>query len=271
MGGNGPATMRVMSDLLRTVHEIAKHAGQAIMEIYGSDDFNITHKEDDSPLTRADLAAHDTICQELAQLDEAYPVISEEDQQPPADIGARYWLVDPLDGTKEFIKRNGEFTVNIGLINDGYPVLGVVYAPDLDITYLGQHGQGAQKITGGRRQDIKSEFHGSVPKVVASRSHRDAHIEQFLTAIGEHEETSMGSSLKLCLIAEGAAMLYPRLAPTHAWDTAAADAVVRAAGGTVQDIHGADLIYRPADTKNPFFVAATANAQPWQAALSHLT
>ena len=166
-----------------------------------------------------------------------------------------------MDGTKEFIKKNGEFTVNIALIENHEPVLGVVDAPAKDLLYFGQKGEGAYKIDeNGNKTEIKSHFPGKIPIIIASRSHRDNRIDQLLAAIGTHEEINMGSSLKLCLIAEGKAQIYPRLAPTYLWDTAAADAVVRAAGGKITDTGGRDLTYNPAKTmKNPFFVAFAGN------------
>jgi 3'(2'), 5'-bisphosphate nucleotidase len=217
--------------------EIAHQAGAAIMEIY-SRDFAIYEKSDESPLTEADLAAHNIIVAGLEKIS-SLPILSEEsadiDWQTRSSWGD-YWLVDPLDGTKEFIKKNGEFTVNIALISQGVPIMGVVYAPVLKQTYVGATGHGAYKITEGVKHDIAPKAHqqGDVWKVVGSRSHQSPEIQALLETLGgESELIAMGSSLKLCLVAEGAAHLYPRLGLTSEWDTGAAQAVVEAAGGKV--------------------------------------
>jgi 3'(2'), 5'-bisphosphate nucleotidase len=223
--------------LIQNVTEIAHQAGDAIMQIYQRD-FAIYEKSDESPLTEADLAAHNHIVAGLEKISEL-PILSEES----ADISwserktwSKYWLVDPLDGTKEFIKKNGEFTVNIALIEDGAPVFGVVYAPVLGWTYVGVVGQGAYKIEGDKRTPITPEkkLSDGSWKIVGSRSHQSPEIQVLLDSLdGETELIAMGSSLKLCLVAEGAAHLYPRLGPTSEWDTGAAHAVVSAAGGKV--------------------------------------
>lgn len=253
-----------MQDLLEDVIEIAYAAGNEVMRVYNSDDFGTELKSDNSPLTKADMASHHTILGDLKKLNLGYPIISEEDLGDIPLEATTFWLVDPLDGTKEFVKRNGEFTVNIGLIKDDRPVLGVVYAPALEVLYAGEESSGAFKIKNGERVEIKAVFAGDVPKIVASRSHRDENMKHFLDKLGDHQETGMGSSLKLCLVAEGAAMIYPRLAPTHSWDTAAADAVVRAAGGQVQDTSGKDLVYTTDELLNPYFVVSTANSVDWR-------
>jgi 3'(2'), 5'-bisphosphate nucleotidase len=223
--------------LTQNVIDIAHQAGDKIMDIYQKD-FAIYEKSDESPLTEADLAAHNCIVAGLEAVSEL-PILSEES----ADISWQerstwdtYWLVDPLDGTKEFIKKNGEFTVNIALIKDGVPVFGVVYAPVLEQTYVGTLGQGAFKITGDKKSAIspKAWTKGQTWKIVGSRSHQSPEIQALLDSLeGETELVAMGSSLKLCLVAEGAAHLYPRLGPTSEWDTGAAQAVVEAAGGKV--------------------------------------
>lgn len=247
-------------ETLQHIIAIARAAGDAIMGVYNSSDAGITQKADDSPLTLADLAAHKVIVTGLAELATRYPVLSEE----AANIAyeerrnwSRYWLVDPLDGTKEFIKRNGEFTVNIALIENGAPILGVVYAPVLDVCYYGARGQGAWVQRGASAaQAIKARTAtaGECLKVVASRSHSDERTQALLEKLGAHECISMGSSLKLCLVAEGAAHFYPRLGPTMEWDTAAAHAVVNAAGGSVCDLSGAELRYNKANLLNPEFL-----------------
>lgn len=237
---------------IEKIISIARKAGDAIMAVYDSDDFDAQAKDDDSPLTKADTAAHEIIEKELQEVSD-YLVLSEEGLK---DVnGAQvFWLVDPLDGTKEFIKKNGEFTVNIALIENEAPTLGVVHVPARGVTYAGSNSDGAVKIEAGKKAKITAEYKKPKPTVVVSRSHRDENIEKFLEELGDHEEISMGSSLKLCLVAEGEASHYPRLAPTYTWDTAAADAVVRIAGGTVKDTEGNTLSYPPVAQKNPFFI-----------------
>ncbi|MBU3002042.1 3'(2'),5'-bisphosphate nucleotidase CysQ [Paraglaciecola arctica] len=230
-------------ELIQSVIDISHQAGDKIMAIY-QQDFGIYEKSDASPLTDADLAAHNCIVEGLTEVSDL-PILSEES----ADISWQernswdtYWLVDPLDGTKEFIKKNGEFTVNIALIKDGVPVFGVVYAPVLKQTYVGILGKGAFKITAGVRADIspKAWTKGETWKIVGSRSHQSPEIQALLDSLeGDTELVAMGSSLKLCLVAEGAAHLYPRLGPTCEWDTGAAQAVVEAAGATVTIIEDA--------------------------------
>ncbi|MAG00792.1 MAG: 3'(2'),5'-bisphosphate nucleotidase [Acidiferrobacteraceae bacterium] len=249
---------------MQSVVELARKAGLKILEVYGRDDFGVRLKSDDSPLTEADLAAHHEIVEGLTQLDSSIPVLSEEAtgiRWQERRQWARYWLVDPLDGTREFIKRNGEFTVNIALVEDHQPVLGVVYAPVLDVTYYGDDG-GAFKLEGSAIEDavavkVKPHQPGEIWKVVGSRSHAGDSLVSFLGALGEHQMVSMGSSLKLCLVAEGAAHIYPRLGPTSEWDTAAAHAVVTAAGGEVVIANsGEPLQYNTKESLlNPFFIA----------------
>ena len=234
------------------------------MEVYRSGDAGETSKADNSPLTMADLAAHRTIVDALTRLTPEIPILSEEAAEipyPERSQWTRFWLVDPLDGTREFIKRNGEFTVNIALIENGEPVLGVVYAPVPDVCYYGARGAGAFMQRGnGAAQPIAVKPHtaGEPIKVVASRSHSDARTEALLKQLGDHQCVSMGSSLKLCLVAEGAAHFYPRLGPTMEWDTAAAHAVVTAAGGAVCDMNGEELRYNKADLHNPEFLVMSA-------------
>lgn len=235
--------------LIQSIIDISHLAGDKIMDIYQKD-FAIYEKSDESPLTEADLAAHNCIVEGLSKVSDL-PVLSEES----ADISWQernswdtYWLVDPLDGTKEFIKKNGEFTVNIALIKDGVPIFGVVYAPVLEQTYVGILGQGAFKITAGVRADIspKAWAKGATWKIVGSRSHQSPEIQALLDSLeGDTELVAMGSSLKLCLVAEGAAHLYPRLGPTSEWDTGAAQAVVEAAGGKVTIIEDATDALKP--------------------------
>jgi len=258
------ASQRV--SLLPQVVALAHRAGEAIMAVYRSGDAGTTSKADESPLTLADLASHRTIVAGLKQLTPDLPVLSEEAADIPYAGRKRwtcYWLVDPLDGTKEFIKRNGEFTVNIALIENGIPVMGVVYAPVLETCYHAARGTGAFVQRGNsaaRKIRVTPHVPGKTIKVVASRSHSDARTAALLEQIGDHETISMGSSLKFCLVAEGEAHFYPRLGPTMEWDTAAAHAVVNEAGGIVCDAAGQALRYNKEDLHNPeFFVLPAAD------------
>ncbi|MCL7939255.1 3'(2'),5'-bisphosphate nucleotidase CysQ [Halomonas sp. ATCH28] len=252
------------AQLLNDVERIAHEAGEAIMAVYARD-FSVEEKEDKSPLTEADKAAHEIIVAELNALPGGIPVLSEEHTEAftGADAEGRYWLVDPLDGTKEFIKRNGEFTVNIALIEHGKPVLGVVVAPALGVSYLAAEGVGAFKAEwgegkGGERRPIQvagTPADGATWRVVGSRSHPSPDLAEWLAQLGEHDMVPMGSSLKLCLIAEGEADVYPRLGPTCLWDTGAAQAVVEQAGGRVETLAGQPLRYTtPQEHLNPYFV-----------------
>lgn len=246
--------------LLNEVVTIAVNAGQAIMVVYADKSIEVTSKSDASPLTQADLASDRVISAGLTALDLGWPLLSEESAQIPYEARKnwdRFWLIDPLDGTKEFIKRNGEFTVNIALIENGQPILGVVYAPVLDVCYFAARGVGAFVRRGSDEQQpiaVKSAMLGESLKVVASRSHADERTSALLEKLGLYECISMGSSLKLCLVAEGAAHIYPRLGPTMEWDTAAAHAVVKYSGGKVCDWGGNELIYNKPDLHNPEFL-----------------
>jgi 3'(2'), 5'-bisphosphate nucleotidase len=256
--------------LIQNVTDIAHQAGDAIMQIYQRD-FAVYEKSDESPLTEADLAAHNHIVAGLDDISDL-PILSEESADIPwseRQTWNKYWLVDPLDGTKEFIKKNGEFTVNIALIENGIPVFGVVYAPVLKRTYVGIVGQGAYKIEDNKQTAITPEKKrsGDSWKIVGSRSHQSPEIQALLDSLeGETELIAMGSSLKLCLVAEGAAHLYPRLGPTSEWDTGAAHAVVSAAGGKVTVITNAkDVLDKNAEplrynqkesVLNPYFLVS---------------
>ncbi|RUR27859.1 3'(2'),5'-bisphosphate nucleotidase [Vreelandella andesensis] len=246
--------------LLDSVERIAREAGDAIMAVYARE-FSVEEKEDKSPLTEADKAAHDIIMRGLQGLSLQLPILSEEDIDgfAGADSDGRYWLVDPLDGTKEFIKRNGEFTVNIALIEHGKPILGVVTAPALETAYVAAEGLGAFKVEAdGQRHVIHVAGQpdaNAAWRVVGSRSHPSPDLAAWLETLGEHEMLPMGSSLKLCLIAEGKADVYPRLGPTCLWDTGAAHAVVLQAGGRVETLVGQPLNYaNPSEKLNPYFV-----------------
>ena len=229
------------------------------MEIYDGD-HGVEYKDDKSPLTAADKAAHDVIVAGLRELTPDIPVLSEEGKDIPygqRKSWQRFWLVDPLDGTKEFIKRNGEFTVNIALIEVQQPVFGVVYVPVQDALYWGGKGQGAFKQEGkGEPVAIRVRQPDSAKglTVVMSRSHPSPELEDYLKTIKVADALSVGSSLKLCAVAEGRADLYPRLGPTMEWDTAAGQAVVEGAGGTVMTPDSLSLVYNKANLLNPYFI-----------------
>lgn len=252
--------------MLDEVVEIVLRAGEEVMKVYragsGDDDIESQKKADDrgSPVTKADIASHKLIVPALKKF--GHPVVSEEGDAPSGRYDA-FWLVDPLDGTKEFIKRHGEFTVNIALIRSGEPVLGVVYAPAVNALYWGAKGQGAFKSSGssGRKKKIGvNKSAAKAPVVVASKSHFDDKTKKFLEELGPHKLKHIGSSLKICLVAEGAADLYPRLAPTYAWDIAAGDGVLRAAGGAIHKVDGALMEYRSDALLNDSFIAKPRGA-----------
>ncbi|MEN9222888.1 MAG: 3'(2'),5'-bisphosphate nucleotidase CysQ, partial [Thermostichus sp. BF3_bins_97] len=258
-----------LADLLSRVARLSEAAGQAILQIYRQEQVHVSAKADHSPLTEADLASHHLIVGGLQALTPGIPVLSEESGQipyPERQDWQRFWLVDPLDGTKEFIQRNGQFTVNIALIEAGIPILGVVHAPVLNLTYTAAQKLGAYR---GDEPIHTRPYPQERLQVVASRSHANPETEQFLERLqqrfGPLEVSSVGSSLKFCRVAEGSAHLYPRFGPTMEWDTAAAQCVVEQAGGTVTNLHGDPLRYNKPDLHNPpFMVAAEAVAQLWQ-------
>ena len=246
----------------------AKAAGDAIMQVYESEDFGVETKADNSPLTKADLASNKVILERLSKLTPDIPVLSEESKHLPyaeRKDWTQFWLVDPLDGTKEFIKRNGEFTVNIALVENGVPVFGVVYAPALKLTYWAAAGLGAFRgndVANSVRIEAK-DYDGGPLNLVASRSHAGAATE---TLVKELEQTtkvnlvSSGSSLKLCLVADGQAHLYPRFGPTMEWDTAAAQCVAEQAGASVREPGGGPLRYNKEDLLNPHFIVTKSDA-----------
>jgi 3'(2'), 5'-bisphosphate nucleotidase len=258
-----------LSSLLEPVKKISQVAGDKIMAIYGSK-FEVDIKADKSPLTQADLAAHRCIVEGLSQL-QSFPIISEESADIPFSERSSwetYWLVDPLDGTKEFIKRNGDFTVNIALIHQHSPILGVVYVPVSQQTYFAAEGVGAFKQTdSAAAQPIKVRSKkGDKLLVAGSRSHVTPELESYLSRLPEHELTSIGSSLKLCLVAEGTADLYPRIGLTSEWDTGAAQCVVEQAGGKVTDLKGERLSYNKKESfLNPYFLVFGDASIDWTA------
>lgn len=254
------------------------------MAVYNrSGDISVQTKSDDSPLTEADTKANAVIVRELQKLTPTIPIMSEETAITPFETRSQwseYWLVDPLDGTKEFLNRNDEFTVNIALISKGEPVMGVVHAPALGTTWTGISGTGAWKqVQGQERQAIAisamSPDSQQKIRVVASRRHGGEALEGMLTRLGqlfqEVELVSMGSSLKICVLAEGGADLYPRLAPTSEWDTGAAQAVLVAAGGVVTRTNLEPLRYNTkAEVLNPFFLAIGDPHYDWKETLGEL-
>jgi len=256
-------------ELLESVADLARDAGRRILEIYESD-FAVQHKEDRSPLTAADMAAHNAIVAGLQVLTPELPVLSEESKDVPYAERRQwntYWLVDPLDGTREFIKRNGEFTVNIALIHGTESVLGVVHVPVSGLIYKACRGGGAFKQPrDGEAHPIHVRERAGDPLVVAgSRSHRGDSLQHFLGNIGDYEMISMGSALKLCLVAEGRADIYPRLGPTSEWDTAAAQCVVEEAGGRVTDTDMNILRYNTKDSLlNPEFLVFGDLQRDWK-------
>ena len=258
------------STLLKGVLDAVAAASTAILEVYATG-HGVEYKADESPITRADRAAHDILAARLSLLTPSIPVLSEE-AEAAHDFAVRrawpeLWLVDPLDGTREFISRNGEFTVNVALIRGHEPVLGVVAAPALGLTYYAARGHGAfraQTESGAEPIHVRPAADPLV--VVGSRSHRGDSLDGLLTRLGPHEMRPMGSALKFCLVAEGSADFYPRLGPTSEWDTAAAQAVLEVAGGAVTTLDGTPLRYNQRDTLlNPHFIAYGDRDRRWAA------
>lgn len=262
-----------LGELVEPAVALAKTAGDAIMEVYATD-FDVQAKDDNSPLTQADMASHRVIDAGLRELTPDMPIISEESGLPSFEERSQwptYWLVDPLDGTKEFVNRNGEFTVNIALIDGKRPVLGVVHVPVTGKTYTGCEGIGAavRESGGGSRSIVVAAESAQPVRVVGSRSHRGESLDAYLQRLGEVEMLPMGSSLKFCVVAEGAADIYPRLGPTSEWDTAAAQAVVEQAGGAVLELDGQPLAYNAKeDILNPHFLVRGPTDRDWLAILA---
>lgn len=257
--------LTIEASLVDTVRDIAERAGAAILEIYNSD-FAVEKKQDASPVTEADQRAETLILMALHQeLSTHFPIVAEEAVaagQIPEVGGSPFWLVDPLDGTKEFINRRGEFTVNIALIEDGRPIMGVVHVPAKGTSYWGSPLGAFMKDESGKVVPIKCRPMPDKGVIaVASRSHSNPETEEFLAKFDIGEAISSGSSIKFCLVAAGLADLYPRMGRTMEWDTAAGHAVVRFAGGTVTRVDGEELLYGKEGFDNPHFVvrgAATA-------------
>lgn len=266
-----------MQTLLDDVKSIAKIAGKKILEIYDSNDFDVQIKGDDSPLTKADLAAHHIIVDFLEDKYPNIPCLSEE-STGITFAQRKQWnecfIIDPLDGTKEFIARNGEFTVNIALQKNGKPLLGVIYVPVIDVLYFAAEGIGAYKqeqnlpakpitVRSLEKKDGKNHF-----TVVASRRHGLAQVETLCQNFSSYDLTSRGSSLKMCMVAEGSADIYPRLALTSEWDTAAAQAIVEQAGGKIVQLDFSDMTYNQKENiLNPFFLVLGDPEFDWQGEL----
>ncbi len=247
---------------------IARDAGDAILTIY-HEGFNVEEKEDKSPLTDADLASHNLILQRLTELTPDIPILSEESAKLPFEERASwqtYWLVDPLDGTREFVKRNGEFTVNIALIHQHKSIIGVINVPVLDVDYYAWENGGCYKAEqkGEAKKISVKKLDGSPLSIAGSRSHGSEMMQQYMEKLGNVEILSMGSSLKFCLVAEGRADLYPRLGLTSEWDTAAAHCIVEQAGGYITKTDMTPLEYNTKDSLlNPFFFVFGDNSRDW--------
>lgn len=247
------------SSILPDIIRVADEASEKVLRIYQSD-FKVSYKEDESPITAADVASHEIIVKGLHNISRDIPILSEEGAQAPWEERRhwrRFWLVDPIDGTKEFTQRTGEFTVNIALIEGGEPVMGVVTAPALKEAFWGIKGEGAHKRDrNGRIHRIRVSEPQDSKRVVASKNHLNDETRAFIETLGAHQTVQAGSSLKFCRIAEGHADIYPRMGPTSEWDTAAAHAVLLAAGGNVHTVEGKPLQYGKEDVLNPYFIAA---------------
>jgi len=247
------------SSILPDVIKVADEASAKVLHIYQSD-FKVDFKSDHSPITAADTASHEIIVRGLRNISRDIPILSEEGKDIPWEERKhwrRFWLVDPIDGTKDFTQRTGEFTVNIAMIEDGEPVMGVVIAPALKEAFWGVVGEGAHlRDRTGKVRRIRVAEPKEVKRVVASKNHLNEDTKAFIDKLGDHELVQAGSSLKFCRIAEGHADIYPRLGPTCEWDTGAAQAVLMAAGGKVQTLEGKQLKYGKEDVLNPFFIAS---------------
>ena len=264
--------MSIVGVRIEPVVEIARAAGAAIMEVYERE-YEIIEKADGSPVTTADHRAHDIIVEQLQILTPEILIVSEESKDIDDERRfecSRVWLVDPLDGTKEFIRRNGEFSVNIGLAEEGRSILGVVFCPSSGACYFAAQGQGAWRQQGaGAPEPIQvSAYDPAHPRMVASRSHAGAAVTAFRSALAAKSGSdpaivSMGSALKVCVVAEGNADVYPRLAPTSEWDTCASHCVLTEAGGRLVDCDGAELSYNKKDILNPWFVAMADPDVDW--------
>lgn len=248
---------------------LARLAGRRILEVYAGE-YEVAIKEDETPVTTADMAAHDIIVKGLGELEPNFPVLSEESDFVPFETRhdwPLYWLVDPLDGTREFLRRNGEFSVNIALIAEGRPLLGVIFAPVLDVAYFATRGAGVFKQMGAG-ECVPIHVRNATDRLTVATSRCPTvgpNMQHFLDGIGEHDEISMGSALKSCLVAEGAADVYARLGPTGEWDTAAAQCIVEEAGGHITDTSLRGLRYNCRESLiNPPFMVFGDDRVNWQ-------
>ena len=250
------------NDLIDALIDLVKESGKSILEIYNSNDMGISYKDDKSPLTLADKASNKIICSKLKELTPDIPILSEEGKNIPYEERKKwttFWLIDPIDGTKEFINKNGEFSVNIALINHYQPILGIVYAPVLNTIWYGSASHGSFKIENDakpKKINVSKYNDNEIIKVVSSRSHsNNSKLEKFLIDYPKHELVFMGSSIKICLVADGTAHMYPRLGPTMEWDTGAAHAVVKFSGGKITDFEDDnELSYNKENLLNPSFL-----------------
>lgn len=245
------------SEFQLSLVRIAEEAGNAILEIYNSKDFDTRLKDDDSPVTAADLASNNVLIRRLDGLIEDVKVVSEEDKDSISIPKKHdtFWLIDPLDGTKEFINRNDQFTVNIALIHQQHSIFGVVTVPALNTAYWGGPNLGSWKKLENESTSIKVSEPATPVRVVASKSHLNDATKEFIGKLGDHQLVQAGSSLKFCRLAEGSADIYPRLAPTCEWDTAAAQAILEGAGGIVMQQDGQPVVYGKDEILNPYFIA----------------
>jgi len=239
-------------DYFMEIQACLQECSSKIIEIYNEFDQSIAYKADNSPLTKADIVSHELIEKCLSSIS-SYPIISEESDNFYTKE-SKYWLVDPLDGTKEFISKNGEFTINIALIENRYPTLGYVHSPIKKTLYVGGLNKGAFKVIDSNIEEVSVSPSQDPIRIVASRNHLNEETKKFISQFKSYTLLQAGSSIKLCMIAEGSADIYPRLAPTSEWDTAAAQAIVEGAGGNVRDLNNERLAYQKNDILNPYFI-----------------
>jgi len=251
---------------IQTINEIAIAAGDRILDIYNSNSFEVELKSDNSPLTKADRYSHEYIFQELSILDPTIPILSEENSETITYLERKhwkqFWLVDPLDGTKDFIKRNGQFTVNIALVENGKPILGVIYAPVLTALYYAEKDKGAYKQESGNKPEqlVQQKNTTDSLRTLVSNSHLNQETQDYIAKLTpegkEIAYVKMGSSLKFCLLAAGLADIYPRLSPTMEWDTAAAQAIIQETGKNIYEYDKkSPLLYNKESLLNPYFIA----------------
>ena len=264
------STITELSSLVTPISDIARHAGEAILTIY-KQDFKATTKKDGSAVTEADIASHNILVSALGKLLPGVPVLSEESEDVPYTVRSKwsiYWLIDPLDGTKEFVKRSDEFTINIALIEANRPVFGLVYTPVLNRIHWGFKNGGAWRTQNGKLQRINTlQYKGGRACIAASRSHGQRRLAGYLKTLqrieGDYDIRLMGSAVKICLVAEGSAHLYPRFGPTGEWDTAAADIILLEAGGQLLQHSMQKLEYNKQSLINPSFFACCAGTYDW--------